>query len=99
MIIVQDSEDDRDDRGCGDDHMDDKGHLITDICRWQVRCLTEQKFQFDSEPMAGERMQVHVEFVDAEHVNHDITVTQNGKTVLDDMAHHQQAQECTRQHH
>jgi hypothetical protein len=40
-------------------------------------------------PTAGEMMEIHVEFEGAEHVNHDIKVTQNGNTVLDDMgAHH-----------
>jgi predicted secreted protein with PEFG-CTERM motif len=42
-----------------------------------------------SEPMAGERMDISIEFEDSEHVNHDIMVTQNGNTVLDDSgAHH-----------
>ena len=42
-----------------------------------------------SEPMEGERMEISIEFEDSEHVNHDIMVTQNGETVLDDTgAHH-----------
>ena len=42
-----------------------------------------------SEPTAGERLEISIEFADAEHVNHDIMVTQNGKEVLNDMgAHH-----------
>jgi predicted secreted protein with PEFG-CTERM motif len=42
-----------------------------------------------SKPMAGERMDISIEFEDSEHVNHDIMVTQMGKTVLDDKgAHH-----------
>jgi predicted secreted protein with PEFG-CTERM motif len=42
-----------------------------------------------TKPMAGERMQISIEFENAQHVNHDIMVTQNGKTVLDDKgAHH-----------
>ena len=42
-----------------------------------------------SVPTAGEMMEINVEFEDAEHVNHDLKVTQNGNTVLDDMgAHH-----------
>jgi predicted secreted protein with PEFG-CTERM motif len=42
-----------------------------------------------SAPTAGERMEITIEFADAEHVNHDILVTQNGKVVLDDTgAHH-----------
>ena len=42
-----------------------------------------------SAPTAGEMMEINVVFEDSEHVNHDIKVTQNGNTVLDDMgAHH-----------
>ena len=42
-----------------------------------------------SVPTAGEMMEINVEFEGAEHVNHDIKITQNGNTVLDDMgAHH-----------
>ncbi|QLH08054.1 PEFG-CTERM domain-containing protein [Nitrosopumilus ureiphilus] len=40
-------------------------------------------------PTKGEMMEINVEFDDAEHVNHDLKVTQNGNTVLDDKgAHH-----------
>ena len=71
------------------EHMDSEGHLITDASgTGMLSDGTEVKI-WTSEPMTGEMMEVHVEFVDAEHVNHDITVTQNGETVLDDMgAHH-----------
>jgi len=42
-----------------------------------------------SKATAGERMEISIEFEDSEHVNHDIKVTQNGETVLDDKsAHH-----------
>ena len=42
-----------------------------------------------SEATAGEQMEISIEFADSEHVNHDIMVTQNGETVLDDTgAHH-----------
>lgn len=42
-----------------------------------------------SKPTSGEQMEITIEFEGAEHVNHDIMVTQNGKTVLDDIgAHH-----------
>jgi predicted secreted protein with PEFG-CTERM motif len=42
-----------------------------------------------SEPMAGERMEISIEFENSEHVNHDIMVTQNGEEVLHDTgAHH-----------
>jgi len=42
-----------------------------------------------SAPTAGEAMEISIEFADAEHVNHDISVTQNGEEVLNDEgAHH-----------
>ena len=42
-----------------------------------------------SAPTAGEAMEISIEFADAEHVNHDIMVTQNGDEVLNDEgAHH-----------
>jgi len=42
-----------------------------------------------SKVTSGERMEISIEFEGKEHVNHDIMVTQNGKTVLDDSgAHH-----------
>ncbi|MDH5554730.1 MAG: PEFG-CTERM sorting domain-containing protein, partial [Nitrosopumilus sp.] len=42
-----------------------------------------------SMPTAGEAMEISIEFEDAEHVNHDIMVTQKGKEVLNDKgAHH-----------
>ena len=42
-----------------------------------------------STPTAGEMMEISIEFKDAEHVNHDIMVTQNGEEVLhDEGAHH-----------
>jgi predicted secreted protein with PEFG-CTERM motif len=42
-----------------------------------------------SAPAADEAMEISIEFKDAEHVNHDIMVTQNGEEVLhDEGAHH-----------
>jgi predicted secreted protein with PEFG-CTERM motif len=42
-----------------------------------------------STPTAGEAMEISIEFDDAEHVNHDMMVTQNGVEVLmDEGAHH-----------
>ena len=41
-----------------------------------------------SAPTAGEQMSVTVEFHDAEHVNHDMVVTQNGVEVLNDVGSH-----------
>jgi predicted secreted protein with PEFG-CTERM motif len=40
-------------------------------------------------PTAGEMMEITIVFDESEHVNHDIMITQNGETVLDDTgAHH-----------
>ncbi|QLH05634.1 PEFG-CTERM domain-containing protein [Nitrosopumilus oxyclinae] len=39
-------------------------------------------------PTKGEMMEISVQFEGAEHVNHDMKVTQNGNTVLDDKAAH-----------
>lgn len=92
VIIVQEvgaaeEEDDHgDDHG---DHMDEGGHLITDASATGMMSDGTKVSVWTTEPMAGEMMEVHVEFEDSEHVNHDITVTQNGESVLDDMgAHH-----------
>jgi len=42
-----------------------------------------------SKPTAGEAMEISIEFKDAQHVNHDMLVTQNGEVVLNDEgAHH-----------
>ncbi|MCE2615257.1 MAG: PEFG-CTERM sorting domain-containing protein [Nitrosopumilus sp. (ex Thoosa mismalolli)] len=90
VIIVQEvGAAEKDDHGHDNGHMDDKGHLTAEASATGMMSDGTQVSVWTSEPMAGERMEVHVEFVDAEHVNHDITVTQNGETVLDDMgAHH-----------
>ena len=93
LIIVQEAgaddhgDDHMDDHG--DDHMDDEGHLMTEASATGMMSDGTQVSVWTTEPMAGEMMEIHVEFEDSEHVNHDITVTQNGETVLDDMgAHH-----------
>ena len=40
-------------------------------------------------PAAGEQLEVTVQFVDKEHVNYDVMVTQGGETVLDDTGAHE----------
>lgn len=81
--------------GHGDDHMGDKGHMDGDDHMAAEASATGMMSDgtkvsvWTSEPMADEMMQIQIEFVDAEHVNYDITVTQNDETVLDDTgAHH-----------
>jgi len=89
VIIVQEvaaEEDHGDDHG---DHMDDEGHLITEASATGMMSDGTTVSIWTTEPMAGEMMEIHVEFVDSEHVNHDIIVTQDGETVLEDTdAHH-----------
>ena len=88
VIIVQEVEA-AEEETHGDDHMDDGGHLITESSATGMMSDGTKVSIWTTEAMAGEMMEVHVEFEDSEHVNHDITVTQNGETVLDDMgAHH-----------
>lgn len=50
--------------------------------------LTEIKIKA-TEPAEGERMEIMVEFVDSEHVNYDLMVTQNGETALEDVGAHE----------
>jgi predicted secreted protein with PEFG-CTERM motif len=100
MIIVQEAgaEEEMHDEGethdeaiddHGDEHMDDGGHLVTEASATGMMSDGTQVSIWTSEPMAGEAMEIHVEFVDSEHVNHDMIVTQNGEEVLNDEgAHH-----------
>jgi predicted secreted protein with PEFG-CTERM motif len=70
-------------------HMDDEVHMEGDATATGMMSDGTTVSVWASEPMAGERMEISVEFEDSEHVNHDIMVTQNGETVLDDTsAHH-----------
>jgi len=72
-----------------DEHMDDKMHMEGDASATGMLSDGTQVSVWASKPMAGERMNIDIKFHDAEHVNHDIKVTQNGKVVLDDTgAHH-----------
>ncbi|KAF6245267.1 PEFG-CTERM domain-containing protein [Nitrosopumilus sp. b2] len=88
-IIVQEVEAVGEEDDHGDDHMNDAGHLMTEASATGMMSDGTKVAVWTTEPMAGEMMEIHVEFEDSEHVNHDITVTQNGETVLDDMgAHH-----------
>jgi predicted secreted protein with PEFG-CTERM motif len=88
-IIVQEVEAEEEADDQGDDHMDDAGHMMKEASATGMMSDGTKVSVWTTEPMAGEMMEVHVEFEDSEHVNHDITVTQNGETVLDDMsAHH-----------
>jgi len=72
-----------------DTHMDDEVHMEGAATVTTMMSDGTKVSVWASEPMQGERMEISIEFENSEHVNHDIMVTQNGETVLDDTgAHH-----------
>lgn len=85
LIIVQEAGAEEDDHGDDGEMMHMEGAasatgMLSDGTKVSV---------WTTEPAAGEMMEISIEFDDAEHVNHDIMVTQNGKEVLNDKgAHH-----------
>jgi len=86
LIVVQEAgaeeHDDEHDDGMTEEHMDDASAtgMLSDGTEVSV---------WTSTPTSGEKMEISVEFHGAEHVNHDIMVTQNGEEVLNDIgAHH-----------
>jgi predicted secreted protein with PEFG-CTERM motif len=86
LIIVQEVEDDM-----MDDHGDDGGMMHMEGAASATGMLSDgtKVSIWTSTPTAGEAMEISIEFDDAEHVNHDMMVTQNGKEVLmDESAHH-----------
>ena len=89
LIIVQEAEAEEDDHG--DDHGDDGEMHMPEGTASATGMLSDGTMVsvWTSKPTAGEMMEISIEFDDAEHVNHDIKVTQNGKEVLNDVgAHH-----------
>ncbi|MDH3610261.1 MAG: PEFG-CTERM sorting domain-containing protein [Nitrosopumilus sp.] len=88
IVVVQEA-DAMDDDAMKDDAMDDEVHMEGAASATGMMSDGTVVSIWASEPMAGERMEISIEFADSEHVNHDIMVTQNGETVLDDSsAHH-----------
>ncbi|MCE2505368.1 MAG: PEFG-CTERM sorting domain-containing protein [Nitrosopumilaceae archaeon] len=74
-----------------DDHGDDHGDEMMMLSGDATGMLSDGTMVsiWASAPTAGEAMEISIEFADAEHVNHDISVTQNGDEVLNDEgAHH-----------
>ena len=74
----------------GDDHMDDD-HMEMEgeeSASGMLSDGTEVEI-YASAPAAGEMMEITIEFDDSEHVNYDVSVTQNGETVLDDTGAHE----------
>ncbi len=89
MIIVQEVEAVKDNDG--DDHGDDDGEMMHEGDASATGMLSDGTMVsiWTSTPIAGEMMEISIEFDDAEHVNHDMMVTQNGEEVLNDEgAHH-----------
>ena len=85
VVIVQEAGAEED----GDMHMEDKDMMMEGAPSATGMMSDGTKVSvWASKPMAGERMKISIEFENSEHVNHDIMVTQKGKTVLDDKAAH-----------
>jgi len=79
VVIVQGEE----------EHGDEMMHMEGDASATGMLSDGTKVSIWASKPMKGEMMEINIEFEGAEHVNHDIKVTQNGNTVLDDKgAHH-----------
>ena len=84
MIIVQEKADE------GDHGHDDGDMMMSEDDASATGMLSDGTMVsvWTTEPMAGEMMQIDIEFADSMHVNYDIMVTQNGEEVLNDpMAH------------
>ena len=90
IVIVQEAGAEEEDHMENGEHMEDgEVHMEGDASATGMMSDGTKVSVWASEAMAGERMEISIEFEDSEHVNHDIMVTQNGKTVLDDKgAHH-----------
>lgn len=86
LVTVQAAEEEHED---GEMHEDGEVHMEGAASATGMMSDGTKVSVWTSEPMAGERMEISIEFEDSEHVNHDIMVTQNGEEVLNDMgAHH-----------
>ena len=86
IIIVQEVE-----AAEADEMMDDDTMMAMDGEATATGMLSDGTMVsiWTSTPTAGEAMEISIEFADAEHVNHDMTITQNGEEVLmDEGAHH-----------
>ena len=90
IVTVQEAGAEEDDAMEEDTHMeDDEVHMEGAASATGMLSDGTTVSVWTSEATAGERMEISIEFEDSEHVNHDIMVTQNGETVLDDTsAHH-----------
>jgi len=86
LLIVQ--EEGHDEGATHDEHADEGVPTGEPTSTGMLSDGTEVKI-WTSVPTAGEAMEISIEFEGAEHVNHDMIVTQNGDEVLrDEGAHH-----------
>ena len=85
---MMDKDDDHMDKD--DDHMDKDDMHMSDGDASATGMLSDSTMTsiWTSEPTAGEMMEISIEFDDAEHVNYDVMVTQNGEEVLNDEGAH-----------
>ena len=90
IVVVQEAGAEEDDMMEEDTHMEeDEVHMEGAATATGMLSDGTTVSVWTSEVTSGERMEISIEFEGAEHVNHDIMVTQNGETVLDDSgAHH-----------
>ena len=89
VVVVQEAGAEEHGDEMGDEHGDETMHMEGDATATGMLSDGTKVSIWTTAPTSGEMMEINVEFDDAEHVNHDIKVTQNGNTVLDDMgAHH-----------
>ena len=90
IVVVQEAGAEEDDMMEEDTHMEeDEVHMEGAATATGMLSDGTTVSVWTSEVTSGERMEISIEFEGAEHVNHDIMITQNGETVLDDSgAHH-----------
>ena len=87
MIIVQEAEAEEH----TDEHADEDAEMHMEGAATATGMLSDGTTVsiWTSTPTEGEALEISIEFEDAEHVNHDIMVTQSGEEVLhDEAAHH-----------
>ena len=90
IVVVQEAGAEEDDMMEEDTHMEeDEVHMEGAATATGMLSDGTTVSVWTSKVTSGERMEISIEFEGAEHVNHDIMITQNGETVLDDSgAHH-----------
>ncbi len=90
MIIVQEAEAQEQQQAVSGGMVDDNPDLMMDENPSATGMLSDGTMVsiWTTKPTAGEVMEISIEFANAEHVNHDIRVTQNGNEVMYDTDAH-----------